>query len=335
MKILKRICAISLVCSLFIVNLRADTLSDLMEKYGKVTKIEEGNAVEDTINDNVSDSEIKPQNDTINEAPQGLDEPPTEVDKENNEAFDEDSYKEIYSDKDRESVQFTCNNESRYPSYIDTGIKENHIDQDNIKSIITQIVNSNSDNQIIKSDGSNLILVDGRLVEVKANKEYTVDEMNTLFSQTNIKFEFMQSKQNNQFVLSDYLEKNQDFKFIIKGKEIILDKKPFIENNRVLFPLREVAEGLEIKVNWNHKTGIISMMKDGKKFILKENSRILTIQENGQERTINVQAIPRILDIDGEARIYGYIDVIVKELGYEIYWDANMLAVVIEDEKAN
>lgn len=296
---------IALLISLVLIvsPIYADTLSDLLKGYGDPSSALPGPTA----------STDSAENDM-----------PAEIEQE----LQDTDYEEIYTVVDKESVQFTCEKSSNYPAYIDTGIKTKNISEEDIFGIIMQIA-STCENKYIKDDTDTLLLVKGTLVKVP-QQQLNTDELNDLFKNSEVHFEFKQSKQNNQFALSDYLETYKDFSFIINGEEVSLQKKPFVENNRVLFPIREVTEGLGATVKWNRETGIVTIKKDNTEFILKENSTKLIIKRGEQVKTLEEGAIPRIVNVNGEERLYAYIEDIVKEAGHEVYWDASQLAVILK-----
>ncbi len=75
-------------------------------------------------------------------------------------------------------------------------------------------------------------------------------------------------------------------KIMIDGKEMNVSNPPFMQNNRVLVPMRSVFNALGATVVWDEKTKTITAAKDGKKMTLTINSKKATL--NGKSYMLDV-----------------------------------------------
>jgi len=99
------------------------------------------------------------------------------------------------------------------------------------------------------------------------------------------------------------------------------DQKPVMHKNRVMVPLRRLAEAFQASVIWDEKAQSITLQRDNTKIVLKIGSNKMII--NDEEKTIDVS--PYILN----KRTMVPVRFISEAFGHKIYWDGNALAVII------
>ncbi|MFZ5627308.1 MAG: copper amine oxidase N-terminal domain-containing protein [Bacillota bacterium] len=100
------------------------------------------------------------------------------------------------------------------------------------------------------------------------------------------------------------------------------DQKPVLQKNRVMVPLRSVAEALKSAVEWNQQEQTITLHKDNTTIILKIGLNKMVI--NDKEQTIDVA--PYLFN----NRTMVPVRFICEALGYQISWDNAGKIVMID-----
>lgn len=80
-----------------------------------------------------------------------------------------------------------------------------------------------------------------------------------------------------------YTKEDDKVKVILKGKEIVFDQPPVIDNGRTLVPLRAIFEELGAEVVWNDVTRTVIAKKDNNTVSLTIGSNVMS---RGEKRTI-------------------------------------------------
>lgn len=134
------------------------------------------------------------------------------------------------------------------------------------------------------------------------------------------------------FAVTDNINTNSDVKIQFNNEWIQLINKPFIENDRIMVTLNELAEKLGAKVESDINSGIIKMYSEYITIELSvgKNSGKVIINDGGtlQEQTFNMEVAPKIT----EEIIYVPLRFIAEALGYDVEWDNYLRAVIIREE---
>lgn len=227
--------------------------------------------------------------------------------------------------KTKKTLQYTKDIDGDYPIYVDTGIlvdDENKISLDGYREFFNQMAVKEG-GKVVEDEYMSMLLVNGRIILAKEG-ETSVDDLKDLFMESGIVIEAQSSRMGSRFDLVEKLERSKKLPIIIDNKEILQTAKPMIQDNKVLLPLRDVAEGLGAEVEWNKETGIATITKNEKTLTFKRNSDIIKV--NGREFLISSPTNIRA----GENRILSIIRVMVTEFDSEMFYDAHKQALVIE-----
>lgn len=81
-------------------------------------------------------------------------------------------------------------------------------------------------------------------------------------------------------------------KVYVNGSVVKFDSEPLVYNNINLVPLREIAEGMGAKVNWNRDAASIGVQRGNHKVTLTIGSK--TVYYNGKSETVAVA--PKVMD---------------------------------------
>lgn len=81
-------------------------------------------------------------------------------------------------------------------------------------------------------------------------------------------------------------------KVYVNGSVVKFDSEPLVYNNINLVPLREIAEGMGAKVNWNRDAASIGVQRGNHKVTLTIGSK--TVFYNGKSETVAVA--PKVMD---------------------------------------
>ncbi|CAM3687606.1 MULTISPECIES: copper amine oxidase N-terminal domain-containing protein [Paenibacillus] len=105
-----------------------------------------------------------------------------------------------------------------------------------------------------------------------------------------------------------------DIKVYVNGSLVKFGSHPLIYNNTNLVPLREIAEGMGAKVNWNKEAGAIGIQRGTHKVTLTIGSR--TVFYNGKSESIAVA--PKVID----GVTYVPLQVFARGLGSNVSYSA-------------
>ncbi len=112
----------------------------------------------------------------------------------------------------------------------------------------------------------------------------------------------------------------------LNGKQLSFDTAPYIENGRVLVPMRGVLESLGYSVHWKEHTRTVLAMKDGINISLPLNSKTITI--NDEKVSIDVPAQLH------DSRTLVPLRFLAEYSGADVQWDAASSTVVIHSAEA-
>lgn len=112
----------------------------------------------------------------------------------------------------------------------------------------------------------------------------------------------------------------------LNGKQLSFDSAPYIENGRVLVPMRGVLESLGYTVQWQEHTKTVLAMKDGMDISLPLNSKTVTV--NNEKVTIDVPA-----KLNG-SRTFVPLRFLAEYSGADVQWDEASSTVIIHSSEA-
>ena len=78
----------------------------------------------------------------------------------------------------------------------------------------------------------------------------------------------------------------------LNGNKLVLDKAPFVENNRTYLPLRAVSENLGASVAWENQTKTITISKNNQVIVLRIGSTVATVNN----KAVTLDVAPKIKD---------------------------------------
>ena len=112
----------------------------------------------------------------------------------------------------------------------------------------------------------------------------------------------------------------------LNGKQLSFDTAPYIENGRVLVPMRGMLESLGYSIHWQEHTKTVLAMKDGVDISLPLNSKTVTV--NNQKVTIDVPAKLH------NSRTFVPLRFLAEYSGADVQWDGASSTVVIHSNDA-
>lgn len=126
----------------------------------------------------------------------------------------------------------------------------------------------------------------------------------------------------------------QDVKVEVDNKLLDFDVSPFIENGRVLVPVRALCEALGASVAWDGKTGIVTVKKGDTLVRLTIGSKIASITEKGVTEVI-LEVPAKIVN----GRTMVPLRLISEAFGAKVDWDDQFrlvrVATVVGAEQAD
>lgn len=221
----------------------------------------------------------------------------------------------LESTEPRQTLQIALGKEEN-PKWIDTGIV---VSQNNDNSILgntkatLSVISKMTDLKKVDGKKDNaLVLYKGQFKELTSN----FDIENLL----NIQIKAQDSRMGGKFNLADYLEMNGSLVVVVNGKKINLQEDPEVDNSRVLLPLRQIAESMGIKIDWNQEKQVATI-NDNIVYDMLNNS----VSKNGQ--VYKLSASPKL---NKNKRILTVLNFIVHEFQYTMEWNAEDMQLEIK-----
>jgi hypothetical protein len=115
----------------------------------------------------------------------------------------------------------------------------------------------------------------------------------------------------------------------LNGKMLSFDVEPFIENDRVLVPLRGVMERLGAEVGWDGETRTVSVATEGVsiQLVIGENTAkvVKTVEGTPVEQTVELDVAAKLVN----DRTFVPVRFISETLGASVDWDNDLRIVII------
>lgn len=113
----------------------------------------------------------------------------------------------------------------------------------------------------------------------------------------------------------------QDISVLVNGQRLSLDAVPFIEQSRVLVPMRAIFEAIGATVDWNADTQTVTGKKGDMKVVLKIGDA--KAQVNG--RNITLEATAKIVN----SRTFVPLRFVSESLGATVDWNSSARQVIV------
>ena len=116
----------------------------------------------------------------------------------------------------------------------------------------------------------------------------------------------------------------------LNGEMLSFDVEPFIENDRVLVPIRRVMEGLGADVEWDGETRTVSVAAEGVniRLVIGENIAkvVRTAYGTPVEQTVELDVAAKLV----KDRTFVPVRFVSETLGANVDWDNDLRMVIIE-----
>lgn len=134
------------------------------------------------------------------------------------------------------------------------------------------------------------------------------------------------SKSFNEIAKEKGYQLKEPVKVLVDGKEIQTTKDAFLENGRVLVPMRSIFQELGANVQWKASTSTVTATKNSKTVQLKIGSKHATI--NGRSTVLDVT--PKVY----EGVTFVPTRFVSEALGVQVKWDQSKRTVFLTTPKA-
>ncbi len=115
-------------------------------------------------------------------------------------------------------------------------------------------------------------------------------------------------------------------KVIINGKMLQTSVPAYIENDRVMLPMRSIFEALGAEVEWNGDTREVTAMKDGTIIVLKIDADIIDVNDAyGNKTQVKIDS-PAVIRDD---HTMVPLRAVSETLGYSVNWNGEAQTVTI------
>lgn len=116
----------------------------------------------------------------------------------------------------------------------------------------------------------------------------------------------------------------------LNGEMLSFDAEPFIENDRVLIPLRGVMEELGAEVEWDGQTRTVSVAAEGVsiQLVIGENTAkvVKTVDGIPAEETVELDVAAKLVN----DRTFVPVRFVSETLGANVDWDNDLRIVILE-----
>ncbi len=121
-----------------------------------------------------------------------------------------------------------------------------------------------------------------------------------------------------------YSYSHKEDKIIVELDDNILNlsKNPVIDDGTTLVPLREIANAMNIAVDWNSKTKVILCTKDDIVLTFKINDYIM---KSSEDYDVTLDVPPRLID----GTTYIPLRALSHAFNSEVYWDEELQSIFI------
>jgi len=109
---------------------------------------------------------------------------------------------------------------------------------------------------------------------------------------------------------------------LLDGKGIVFDVLPVKDNDRVIVPIRAIAEALGAQVKWNKETSTAEIVKEGKKITLKIGNNIMQVDD----REVVLDVAAQIID----GRTMVPVRAVSEAFEAQVDWNNQFQQVVIK-----
>lgn len=131
------------------------------------------------------------------------------------------------------------------------------------------------------------------------------------------------SKIGNDVVLNAPIDGGGRFITVLLNNEgLIFDVLPVKQNDRVLVPVRAIAEALGAKVSWDNDTWTADIVKDGKTITLQIGNNVMKIDD----REITLDVAPKIID----GRTMVPVRAVSEAFEAKVDWNNELQQVIIK-----
>lgn len=124
----------------------------------------------------------------------------------------------------------------------------------------------------------------------------------------------------NEITIESPIKQSRKINVYINDKWLYLDQEPILKNNRILAPLRGIAEALDYSVDWDASTNTATLQDKNRiiKFTIGEDKASVNLFDDG--------AAPKTVTLDVPAqningRVMVPVRFIAENIGAEVTWD--------------
>ena len=118
----------------------------------------------------------------------------------------------------------------------------------------------------------------------------------------------------------------------IDGKDVLSDVPAIVyPGDRTLVPISFITSSIGAGIEWNNDTKEATINHNGKKILLKINSK--TAYVDGKAYTLPSNVAAKLMTFEGQSRTMVPVRFVSEQLGYEIFWDSSTRTVSLNKPK--
>ena len=159
-----------------------------------------------------------------------------------------------------------------------------------------------------------LVVMEGKSIVIRKEKdEYTKDEMEAIFKEfKTVDIRILETRIGTTVSLEEQLVTGTAQSVELNGEVVKMTTNPSTQNNRVLFPIKEMAERMDLAVEQDGKKLILS--KAGSSIVYEEGVKAVIVDGSVVESTTAAF-------LSDKGILMGELTEMLKLFHYEMLWD--------------
>ena len=214
------------------------------------------------------------------------------------------------------TLQYTVTKGDKDAYYYDTGIRvtvDGVATYQQLKDTLYQLA-VKGDGYLMEDKDKFLVVMEGKSIVIRKEKdEYTKDEMEAIFKEfKTVDIRILETRIGTTVSLEEQLVTGTAQSVELNGEVVKMTTNPSTQNNRVLFPIKEMAERMDLAVE-----------QDGKKLILSKAGSSIVYEEGVKAVIVNGSVVESTTAafLSDKGILMGELTEMLKLFHYEMLWD--------------
>lgn len=230
-------------------------------------------------------------------------------------------------EKSRLTLQYTLNKDSKFPSFVDTGLFTDLDGNASYKSLYETLfqIAANVENGFLVEDSDKLlIVVEGKPIYIAETKEvYSKDEVESIFKEfKTVGLVISETRIGTTNSLEWQLRTGQKQNIVIDGDKVKMKNEPSIRGERVVLPIVEIMKAVGADV-----------VEGGDLITVRYKDDVVTFESGVSQARVNGNLIDLTVpvEVDERGTQTANLTPIFKALGIESVWDEEASTLFLDN----